>query len=238
MHEGHRQRMLRRLEKNEESLEEHELLEIMLFNAVPRKNTNPAAHELIRAFGSLEGVLRASFEQLRTVNGIGAETAAYLRIAGILNGRVKYSEQTFPAGLNPESFEEFLTERYGGYATEVLEIFFLDTRGKVLNCSRFTDFSESGASVGIDKSNKLFAANEPSGILAAHNHPTGISRPSIADDKFTAQLALYCSLNCVKLYDHIIIGTNGAYSYFKQRRLDDIRNEYSVAALLDKKFKP
>ena len=67
--------MLRRLEKNEESLEEHELLEIMLFNAVPRKNTNPAAHELIRAFGSLEGVLRASFEQLRTVNGIGAETA-------------------------------------------------------------------------------------------------------------------------------------------------------------------
>ena len=45
-------------------------------------------------------------------------------------------------------------------------------------------------------------------------------------------------LNRVKLYDHIIIGTNGAYSYFKQRRLDDIRNEYSVAALLDKKFKP
>ena len=155
-----------------------------------------------------------------------------------MNGRVKYSEQTFPAGLNPESFEEFLTERYGGYATEVLEIFFLDARGKVLNCSRFTDFSESGASVGIDKINKLFAANEPSGILAAHNHPTGISRPSVADDKFTAQLALYCSLNRVKLYDHIIIGTDGAYSYFKQRRLDDIRNEYSVAALLDKKFKP
>lgn len=140
MHEGHRQRMLRRLENNEESLEEHELLEIMLFNAVPRKNTNPVAHELIRAFGSLEGVLRASYEQLQTVNGVGAETAAYLRIAGILNGRVKYSEQTFPEGLNPASFEEYLSARYCGYATEVLEIFFFDSRGKVQNCSRFTDF--------------------------------------------------------------------------------------------------
>lgn len=237
MHEGHRQRMLRRLEQNEESLEEHELLEIMLFNAIPRKNTNPVAHELIRSFGSIEGVLRASFEQLQTVSGVGAETAAYLRIAGILNGRVKYSEQTFPAGLNPASFEEFLSARYCGYATEVFEIFFLDAHGKAMHCSRFTDYSETSATVSIDKLNKLFAAHEPSGMLAAHNHPSAPSLPSAADDKFTAHLALYCSVHRVKFYDHIIIGTDGAYSYFKQRRLDEIRNEYNVAALIDKKFK-
>lgn len=237
MHEGHRQRMLRRLENNEESLEEHELLEIMLFNAVPRKNTNPVAHELIRAFGSLEGVLRASYEQLQTVNGVGAETAAYLRIAGILNGRVKYSEQTFPEGLNPASFEEYLSARYCGYATEVLEIFFFDSRGKVQNCSRFTDFSETSTSVSIEKINKLFAVHEPGGILLAHNHPSAESRPSVADDKFTACIALYCSLNRVKFYDHIIIGTDGAYSYYKQRRLDEIRNKYNVSALLEKNFK-
>ena len=66
MHEGHRQRMLQRL-GDAKHLQDHELLEILLFNAIPRKNTNPLAHELLSAFGSLEGVLRAVYEELLRV---------------------------------------------------------------------------------------------------------------------------------------------------------------------------
>ena len=58
MHEGHRQRMLQRLE-DAEHLQDHELLEIPLFNAIPRKNTNPLAHELLSEFASLDGLMRA-----------------------------------------------------------------------------------------------------------------------------------------------------------------------------------
>ena len=62
MHEGHRQRMLQRL-KNAQDLQDHELLEILLYNAVPRKNTNPTAHELLSAFPSLSEMFRAGFEE-------------------------------------------------------------------------------------------------------------------------------------------------------------------------------
>ena len=81
MHEGHRKRMLTRLEQGG-ALQDHELLEILLFNAVPRKNTNPLAHELLAAFSSLEGVLGAGTEELMSVKGVGPETAAIAADAG------------------------------------------------------------------------------------------------------------------------------------------------------------
>ena len=71
MHEGHRKRMLSRAESDVAGMNDHELLEIVLFRTIPRQNTNPLAHELISAFGSLEGVFRASFEQLLAVKGVG-----------------------------------------------------------------------------------------------------------------------------------------------------------------------
>ena len=77
MHEGHRKRMLQRLEHGE-GLQDHELLEVLLFNAIPRKNTNPLAHELLTAFSSLGELFGASYEELLDVDGVGPETAAYL----------------------------------------------------------------------------------------------------------------------------------------------------------------
>ena len=70
MHEGHRKRMYEKL-KNGDGLYDHEILEILLFNAIPRKNTNPVAHELIKTFGSLSGVFAAEPERLMTVDGVG-----------------------------------------------------------------------------------------------------------------------------------------------------------------------
>ena len=81
MHEGHRQRMYDKL-KNDDGLFDHELLEILLFNALPRKNTNPIAHELLDTFGSLAGVLAADTEKLKAVNGVGENVALYLKCIG------------------------------------------------------------------------------------------------------------------------------------------------------------
>ena len=71
-----------------DGLQDHELLEILLFSAVPRKNTNPIAHELLSAFSTLEGVFRADMEELLSVKGVGKETAAYLKCVGALYARM------------------------------------------------------------------------------------------------------------------------------------------------------
>ena len=81
MHEGHRKRMYEKL-KNDDGLYEHELLEILLFNAFQRKNTNPIAHALLDSFGSISGVLNASVEELCAVEGVGESVALYLKCIG------------------------------------------------------------------------------------------------------------------------------------------------------------
>jgi DNA repair protein RadC len=79
-HSGHRKRIIAKLDKN--VLLEHELLEIFLFNAIPRRNTNDIAHRLLARFKSIRGVLDASVAELKTVEGVGENVAAYLVTAG------------------------------------------------------------------------------------------------------------------------------------------------------------
>ncbi len=238
MHEGHRQRMLERLEKGADSLQEHELLEMLLFNAIPRKNTNEIAHELLLSFGSFEGVLRASLTELQTVKGVGAETAAYLKCIGLLNRQTKYSAETFPKGTSLNNIEEFLINRFYAFQTEVLEFFCMDKRNNITHCQRFSDFKETAANADMEKVNKIFAAHHPAAILIAHNHPTATCAPSEQDDKFTMELMLYCNMNNIKLFDHIIIGIDGTYSYYKERRLDEFRKSCDIQKFLEEKLKP
>ena len=81
MHEGHRKRLLEKL-KNGDSLFEHELLEILLFNAYPRKNVNPVAHALLKRFPCINEILNAEVEELTAVEGVGENVALYLKCIG------------------------------------------------------------------------------------------------------------------------------------------------------------
>ena len=97
MHEGHRKRMIERLENGEAGLSDHEILELLLFNAIPRKNTNEIAHALLNKFGSISAISRADLESLKAVEGIGEGTAAYLRCVFLLMERMKFEpEKNFP----------------------------------------------------------------------------------------------------------------------------------------------
>lgn len=90
IHSGHRRRMTERFLKYPDSLSEHEVLEIMLYSALPRKDTNPLAHKLLRTFGSLKNVLSADAEVLKSVDGVGEKTCL--------------SKASFACGLKDEVF--------------------------------------------------------------------------------------------------------------------------------------
>ena len=237
MHEGHRQRMYEKLKKGED-LYDHELLEIFLFNAFPRKNTNPIAHALIDSFGSLSGVLNADIEKLMTVKGVGESVALYIKCNAEILRRINTANTSIAVLKTYDEFKTFATVRMRGRNEEVLELYFLEKSGKVKRIISFTNDDINKVEISTRDLSASIAAEKPYGILAAHNHLSGSSSPSDNDDRFTKELQLVCSVHDVILYDHCIYASDtNIYSYFSSGRIDEIRREFSFKELVDEKLK-
>ena len=93
LHANHRSRMLEKFSNNPNSFSEHELLEMLLFPLIPRKNTNDVSHRLIKTFGSIKNVLNASPKELSSVYGIGAKTASSIALYGKIYEQITVSKQ-------------------------------------------------------------------------------------------------------------------------------------------------
>lgn len=236
MHEGHRKRMYEKL-KSDSGLCDHELLEILLFNAFPRKNTNPLAHRLIAEFGSLAGVFEASAEQLTSVEGVGENVALYIKCVGECNNRIKTSSAGVAVLKNYEDFKRFVTVRMRGKSQEVIELYCLEKNGKVKRISSFSSEDRNKVEVECNKIAEVIAMEHPYGVLVAHNHLSGDSSPSENDDRFTVELQLLCSINSAVLFDHCIYASDtNVYSYFQSGKIDDIRRNFSFKQVIDKQW--
>ena len=231
MHEGHRERLLERA-KNSAELQDHELLEAILFRPIPRKNTNEIAHRLLAAFGSLHGVFSAGEGELALVEGVGKQTAQYLRCVAELFRRMSSEEIPKPDAYNFHGFSAFIKSRFEGLNEEVLDLYCLDRADHILHTARFTSHDGSRVGVAMNELGGVLMTHCPYSIVVAHNHPAAPAAPSPADDEFTSQLQLLCSLNNIKLRDHIIAGRNGMFSYFTSGKLEEIESTYDVQNLL------
>ncbi len=224
MHEGHRGRMIARLEGHEESLQDHELLEILLFNAIPRKNTNELAHALLDRFGSLSALSRADFSSLLSVEGIGKQTAAYLRCIFLFFDRMGREAVTgFPSARNFSAFSALLGERFEGLTQERVELFATDKDGNILGVETFSSNREGRAKIEPRAVSKFFAAHDPKALVIAHNHLNGPATPSQSDDLFTLQMQAACAFHGIPLYDHIIVAPGGMYSYHACARFEYLK---------------
>ena len=215
--------MLERFDSGEERFQDHEILEILLFNAIPRSNTNPLAHALINAFGSLADVFHASVNELMLVKGVGKRTAQYLRCIGLCFERTNPVPQSVPSFHNAKAFGDFLEKEYKGKTKEVLEIFCLNKQGRLQFRKEFSIGNSNEVKIDPKEITSLLVLKEPHTVVASHNHPNGSRNPSAQDDIFTKQLLLICRMHNVNLGDHIVVGRDGAYSYHATGRLDKIR---------------
>ena len=223
--------------KNDDGLHDHEILEILLYNAFPRKNTNPVAHSLLQMFGSLSGVFAADVEQLMTVEGVGENVALYIKCVGECNKRTGTNSAGIAVLRNHAAFKEFTITRMRGRTVEVVELYFLDKNGKVKRICPFTDDEFNKVSVASDKISKLLAAEKPYGVVVAHNHLSKNPQPSMSDNRFTAELMLICSINNVVLFDHLIYATDKeVFSYYLTGRLEALKSDFSFGAVVSEKL--
>lgn len=238
MHEGHRSRMYEKLKRGD-SLYEHELLEILLFNAYPRRNTNPIAHTLLKTFGNIKGVLSAEIDELCTVDGVGESVALYLKCIGRCVLQDAVSEAAAVAVLKSyEDFQNFVKLRFRGKAEEVLELYCLEKNGQIKKIFTYSTNETNQVEVDADRVSRVISTVKPYAMLIAHNHLSGSSFPSENDDNFTGAVQLMCSINNVNLQDHCIYASdNNIYSYFLSGKIDEIKKNYSYDKLLKNRYK-
>lgn len=218
VHAGHRQRIIQKLDNS--VLADHELLEVLLFNAIPRKDTNDLAHRLLMEFGSLSNLFSASMEELQRVDGVGASVASYLKIFGtILWKLVDQKESTYAGVFEPEKFFAFAKEKYEKEICEYFDVYFLDGDKNFKGMRRFTSEKIHTVSFATDDFARALVEKQPAGVVLVHNHPVGKAQPSIMDDETTERCQLICATHRVMLCDHIVYGKDGFFSYYLSGRL-------------------
>lgn len=236
MHEGHRLRMYEKLKNHPDALEEHELLEILLYNAVPRRNTNPLAHKLLDEFGSVRTLFDADVSALQAVEGVGPQLAAYIKcIAFFFQKYNAEKEGGMPAKYETESFEKYLKEYYAETPYEVFCIFVLDEKNRIVCRKKFTDKESGSVTVPPQEITRLAVQYAGKSFVLAHNHVAGSCRPSAGDDDLTIQCEVICSINNVRLLDHYICSRDGLYSYYLSGRMANIASNYHIRRVMGRK---
>ena len=210
LHSGHRERLKKKFIKyGADSLETHELLEMLLFYGIPRKDTKELAHNLINTFGSLPQVFDAPMNSLLKVNGIGESTAILIRLVSKLS-RV-YAEKNYKTNnkrLTKEQIEKIILNKFIGRIKEHVVLALFDAKRSLVFCDVISQGSFSSTGVHIRDIIELALKFNATKAIIAHNHPSGIALPSREDIETTIELKNALKLVDVKLVDHIIVADN------------------------------
>lgn len=221
MHTGHRDRMRQRVKQyGLQSLAEHEVLEYLLYFAIPRQDTNPIAHRLLERFHTVENVLAASEKDLCRVEGVGPATAEFLHMLHQSHRYCELSRVKPPQRLTEtRRIVEYLVPLFRGQKREQLLVLALDDRDKLLR----TLWLESGTVGAVDVSvHKLAAQVMDTGaaaVILAHNHPGGLTLPSQDDIIATGNIMRALGVLQVRVRDHIIVAGEEASSMRETGRL-------------------
>lgn len=222
LHTGHRKRLRSRfLKEGLDSFEDHQVLELLLFQAVPRLDTNPIAHRLIKRFGSLSAVLEADPKDLAAVEGVGENAAAFLSMIPHITRRYfhdRVSHSRKPLN-NSESAAEYLVPLMAGRSEEVFYVICLDSQLRVLYPALISEGTVKDALVHPRHVAEAAVRHKAASVILAHNHPAGSVKPSVHDHKLTRNLVQALGGINVQVVDHIIVAGQLIYSFSREGTL-------------------
>lgn len=213
LHKGHRKRMMKRFaETGFSGFMPHEIVEMMLFYAIPRQNTNPLAHELLERYGSVEGILSAPPESLRAVRGISDGVINTLRFFRELNAYTALEKAIGVQFSSADAIKQFFMEYYQNEPNEVIRAALLDDQLYLARCITLSEGTPAATALTKRNVTKTIAAEGSNAIILAHNHPNGAPLPSPEDISVTEKLFFTLKSLGIELLDHIIVGKGGAVS--------------------------
>jgi DNA repair protein RadC len=210
IHKGHRQKLKNRVLAGGLAGEApHTILELLLFYGIPRKDTNPIAHELLDRFGSLSGVLRAGVEELKSVQGMTENAALLLHL--ILPVYAAYEEDLRRMPTLPESaaqIVDFMRPKLIGSTTEKAYLLCIGGNGKLLGLRKICEGDLSSAAIDLRALAAAVLETKAQDAILVHNHPNGVAAPSLQDIDATKQIVSFLDQMKVRLVNHIILSEN------------------------------
>jgi DNA repair protein RadC len=207
IHDGHRQRLKERfLREGLDNFEQHQVLELLLFYCVPRRDTNPIAHALLERFGSVAQVLEAPAAELMKVPGIGENAATFLTLINDVGRYYQVNRASVPVILNTvEQCGDYLVPRFYNRRNETVFLLCLDAKCKVLCCKEVGEGSVNSAAIPIRRVVEMALGANATSVVLAHNHPSGLALPSDEDVCTTRRVALALHAVDIPLVDHIVV---------------------------------
>ena len=207
IHDGHRQRLKDRFrQEGLDKFDEIQVLELLLFYAIPQRDTNPLAHRLLEHFGSLAQVLEAPAEELEKVSGVGSNVATLLTLTTALARYYMVSRGNQTVALTTtEMCGDYLLPYFVGRRNETVFLLCLDAKCKVLGCKEVGEGSVNSAIVPIRRIVEMALGMNATTVVLAHNHPSGLAIPSGEDVQTTRRLAVALDTVDITLADHIVV---------------------------------
>jgi len=217
---GHRARLRERfLKGGADGMADYELLELILFLAIPRRDVKPLAKQLIQSFGGYAGVLGAEVEALKAFPGLGETAVAAIKSVHASALYMARSEaQALPVLSNWQAVENYLQSAMAQLPREQFRLLLLDRKNALIADEVLSDGTVDETAVYPREIIRRALAQNASAIILVHNHPSGDPTPSAADIHMTREITNTCKTVGIRVHDHIIVGKFGQTS-FQERGL-------------------
>jgi len=230
LHHGHRDRMKKRfIETGGRDFSDHELLEMLLFYVIPRSDTNELAHSLLNEFGTLRDVLNADSARVERVMGAGKSTAVFLSLLFTIRKRIdiqKYENTRFVADSAIKVGNYFI-DYFKDMQHEEFCVMLLDNSLKLIEFKSLSKGSVNSASVDVRALTRYALVSNASHVILAHNHPSGLTIPSVQDRQITTEVEAALSTVGISLMEHMIVNNTSFRPTMYMRVLGTGSPEYA-----------
>ncbi len=214
-HGGHRDRLKTRFEKEGlRDFEPHEVLELLLYYAIPRRDTNPVAHAILERFGTLDRAFDASVEELAEIDGVGRHAATLISMMPRLfqyYARCRFAER--PRLDDCDSMGRYFCAQIGLMDTEVFAAAAFDAERRQIAFEIISEGSVVQTEVRLRALVEFALRKRAAMLVLAHNHVHGPLCPSQADRDATRLICRSLGQIGVRVADHIIVAGDGYFSF-------------------------
>jgi DNA repair protein RadC len=211
----HRARLRQRFdEAGPGALADYELLELMLFRTIPRRDTKPLAKALLARFGDLAAVLAAPAPRIAEVEGAGPAVAQDLKIAQALLERAAKTALAQRTMISSWSqLVDYCRMSMAHEPREQFRVLFLDVKNQLIADEVLNQGTVDHAPVYPREVARRALELSAAAVILAHNHPSGDPRPSAADAAITRDIAAALAAVSIKVHDHLVVGRSGVESF-------------------------
>ena len=212
---GHRERLRERfLDGGASAIPDYELMELVLFAAIPRRDVKPLAKQLIAQFGSFAEVIAAPLSRLREIPGIGESVATQLKIVEAAALRLSRTQLlNKPALSSWAALIDYCTAAMARSQQEEFRILFLDRKNVLIADEVQTRGTIDHTPVYPREIVKRALELGATAIILVHNHPSGDPTPSRADIEMTRDVAAAARALSIAVHDHLVVGRSGHASF-------------------------